>query len=102
MKGASDVGNEVAHAATMVAGIGPGPVHRVVRSGFTFCLAFVLEPYCDGFYLHSTCRGNGLAVLTGRMGILVKEVLEHCELGVCEPLSCTPRAADDGDGAGTH
>lgn len=99
MKGASDVGNEVDHAA-VVARIGPAPtpaaVGQVVRGGFAFRLAFVLEPYCDGFYfpvldsepkcasatdafvagrkqknmnlnVHSTCRGNGLAVFTGRV-----------------------------------
>jgi hypothetical protein len=53
VKGAGDVGNEV-DSTTVVARIGPAAVAvaigQVVRGGFAFRLAFVLEPYCDGFY----------------------------------------------------
>lgn len=51
MKRASDVGNEVDYA-TVVTRIAaaPTPVGQVVRRRFAFRLAFVLEPYCDGFY----------------------------------------------------
>ena len=36
------------------------------------------------------------------MRVLVEEVLEHCELCVCEALARATRAADGGDGAGAH
>jgi len=53
VKGAGDVRNEVNHSA-MVARIGAASTIRrvavVVRGRFTLRLAFVLEPYCDGFY----------------------------------------------------
>ena len=57
---------------------------------------------CVEGYLHSACVGDSLAILARWMRVLVEEVLEHCELCVCEALARATRAADGGDGAGAH
>lgn len=67
MKRAGDVGNEV-DRTTVVVRIGPTAVAvaigQVVRSGFAFRLAFVLEPYCDGFYFPIRVRNQNSASAT--------------------------------------